>query len=565
MSKSPASSRASARARRSEAGDTLIEVLLAIVILGLASVALMLAFTTDISSSGEHRSLTTVDILLKSYTESAISQIEQNYQSCATASTYSSTGADPVSFTMPSGDSAYTVGIDTAVPVAYWNGSTFSSTGCSAGSTASQEITAMASGPYSTTDTLTFVVNDPLAPAPPVYGTATQLVFLNSPSNSATGAVFATQPVVAVEDQNGNIVTSDFSDISLTITQTGATVPNCVVVPNYGVDSFTGCSISQAGSYTLTATDNQEDNLTTGLALTGTSGTFTVGAAASNYFSVAYPGPQTAGVPFTDTITATDANGNILTTYTGNHTITFSGPANSPNATAPTYFEPVTFVSGVATIGMTLVDAQTTTLTATDSTGITGTSASFAVQTAPADATQSTVSASPTAVTANGVSSSTVTVTLEDAYGNPVSGDTVTLAQSNGAVSSNLGTEWSFQLHRYGHVHRHRHVRRGRHLQGHRQFGQRHRDAGRHRDVLRRPHRGLDQPQRRPSRRRDHGHHHGDRVCQQRHYRLVREQSCQQCHSGVRLVDHRRLTGSECRDGGCHRDDTGRYQRDLFG
>ena len=45
----------------------------------------------------------------------------------------------------------------------------------------------MASGPYHSTDTLTFVVNDPLAPAPPVYGTATQLVFLNSPSNSAVG------------------------------------------------------------------------------------------------------------------------------------------------------------------------------------------------------------------------------------------------------------------------------------------------------------------------------------------------------------------------------------------
>jgi type II secretory pathway pseudopilin PulG len=39
--------------RRSEAGDTLIEVLLAIVVLGLTSVALLTAFGTIISSSAE--------------------------------------------------------------------------------------------------------------------------------------------------------------------------------------------------------------------------------------------------------------------------------------------------------------------------------------------------------------------------------------------------------------------------------------------------------------------------------------------------------------------------------
>ena len=196
----------------------------------------------------------------------------------------------------------------------------------------------MASGPYHSTDTLTFVVNDPLAPAPPGYGTATQLVFPHSPSNSAVGTPFGTQPVVAVEDQNGNIVTNDFSDIALTITQTGAAVPNCVVVPNYGVDSFTGCSISQAGSYTLTATDNQEIDPVTGLSLTGTSGTFTVGAAATTYFSLVLSGATDGG----GTVQRHDyrhgrENGNIVTSYSGTQTITFSGPANSPNSTPPTY------------------------------------------------------------------------------------------------------------------------------------------------------------------------------------------------------------------------------------
>ena len=37
------------RRRRSESGDTLVEVLLAIVILGIASLAVILAFATSIS------------------------------------------------------------------------------------------------------------------------------------------------------------------------------------------------------------------------------------------------------------------------------------------------------------------------------------------------------------------------------------------------------------------------------------------------------------------------------------------------------------------------------------
>src|SRR5580704_5144831 len=65
------------RSRRSESGDTLIEVLLAVVILGIASVAILLAFATSISGSAEHRNLTTMDTVLRTAAEEAISQIQQ--------------------------------------------------------------------------------------------------------------------------------------------------------------------------------------------------------------------------------------------------------------------------------------------------------------------------------------------------------------------------------------------------------------------------------------------------------------------------------------------------------
>ncbi len=57
------------RSRRSEAGDTLVEVLLAIVILGISSVAILLAFATTISGSAEHRTLTTADTVLRTAAE----------------------------------------------------------------------------------------------------------------------------------------------------------------------------------------------------------------------------------------------------------------------------------------------------------------------------------------------------------------------------------------------------------------------------------------------------------------------------------------------------------------
>ena len=44
-----------------ERGDTLVEVLLAIVILGLAGVALLTAFATSITASAQHRNLATLD------------------------------------------------------------------------------------------------------------------------------------------------------------------------------------------------------------------------------------------------------------------------------------------------------------------------------------------------------------------------------------------------------------------------------------------------------------------------------------------------------------------------
>jgi hypothetical protein len=88
---------------------------------------------------------------------------------------------------------------------------------------------------------------------------ASKLVFTTTPIGSlGAGAQLAPQPVVTVEDSNGDVVTSDSSStVKLTITGGTATISctaNPVTVRN-GVATFAGCSINQAGTFTITATD----------------------------------------------------------------------------------------------------------------------------------------------------------------------------------------------------------------------------------------------------------------------------------------------------------------------
>ena len=93
--------RAKIRARRAhdhelgrsrDAGDTLIEVLLAVIVLSLCGLALITAFGTAISSSATYRKLASVDTVMRTAEESAVAQIQQQakplYIPCGTAAQY---------------------------------------------------------------------------------------------------------------------------------------------------------------------------------------------------------------------------------------------------------------------------------------------------------------------------------------------------------------------------------------------------------------------------------------------------------------------------------------------
>ena len=63
--------------RRSEAGDTLVEILISLAVIGIAATAIMLAFATTISSSGVHRNLVTMDTMLRTASAEVSAAISQ--------------------------------------------------------------------------------------------------------------------------------------------------------------------------------------------------------------------------------------------------------------------------------------------------------------------------------------------------------------------------------------------------------------------------------------------------------------------------------------------------------
>ncbi len=121
-----------------EAGDTLVEVLMAIIVLGIAGLALMAAFSTTISGSAQHRSLAGNDLVLRAAAESAFSMIEQQtnplYSTCVTGSyatladQYNADAASqgepnfgaPSQTTAQPGQNWYTISISS---VKFWNSS----------------------------------------------------------------------------------------------------------------------------------------------------------------------------------------------------------------------------------------------------------------------------------------------------------------------------------------------------------------------------------------------------------------------------------------------------------
>jgi hypothetical protein len=253
-------------------------------------------------------------------------------------------------------------------------------------------------------------------------GTATKLAFTTSPSGSTGGIPFATQPVVTIEDVNGNTAASTAA-VMLSITTPAGALLACTPNPKNavsGVATFAGCSIDKPGTYTLTATSG---SLTTAVS---TSFTITIGPAAKLGFTTS---PSNAAYntvfPTQPVVAVQDAGGNTITTSTAAVTLGITTPAG---AVLSCTTNPLTAASGVAGFAGCSIDKPGTyTLTATSSGLSTGTSASFAIAAGPA--TKLAFSTSPSGSTGGSAFGTQPVVTIQDAGGNTTTSTaSVTLA-----------------------------------------------------------------------------------------------------------------------------------------
>lgn len=140
-----------------EVGETLVEVLVAVTILGLAGVAIMAGMGLAVKSSDIHRKETTGSAYVRSYAEAVENWVRSDsshYVACAPADTYTPAA---VGFGVPSG---YTASQAAASAVSAVGGTTAP---CSADSGIQQVLLTVASADARASETLTVVLRKPCA------------------------------------------------------------------------------------------------------------------------------------------------------------------------------------------------------------------------------------------------------------------------------------------------------------------------------------------------------------------------------------------------------------------
>jgi hypothetical protein len=222
-----------------------------------------------------------------------------------------------------------------------------------------------------------------------------------------------------------------------------------------------------AGTYTYVVTAKWRSWTTSS---TSKAATVTVGPADRLVLSAASSTP-TAGAADNLTITAKDAGGGTVTTYTGSKSLTFSGAPTGPDGAAPTVSDSsgaeiafggataIEFSAGVATVTggkngvMKLYKSGAASVNVSD--GSISTKAPLAVTVSPATASQFALTAETTSPVVGAANN--LTITARDAYGNVAtsytgsknltfsgasaspSGKTPTVANSSG-TATNFGS-----------------------------------------------------------------------------------------------------------------------------
>lgn len=264
---------------------------------------------------------------------------------------------------------------------------------------------------------------------------ATKLAFIAQPSNASVGIAISPAVQVAVEDTNGNIVSTAINSISIT----ASTSPSCgtaggtsAVNASGGIATFSNLTLSAAGAgCTLTAS-------ATGLT-SATSTTFNVVLQPSKLVFITQPTNAAVAATIIPNVQVAieDANGNVIAQATNNVTV-----AIGTNPGSGTLGGTVTAAAsgGIATFNNLSVSAAGTGYTLKASaTGLTGaTSTAFNVIAA---ATKLAFTVQPANSFTGKSIAPAVQVAIEDTNGNIVGGATtpITMAIGTNPATATLG------------------------------------------------------------------------------------------------------------------------------
>jgi len=265
-------------------------------------------------------------------------------------------------------------------------------------------------------------------------GVAASGFVISAPSSVPAGSPF-NFVVMATDASGANVATGYTGTIQFTSSDGAAILPSSYTFTpaDQGVHTFT-VTLPTLGSQSLTITDNTDPNAP----LTGTSSIAVIGPAIQ--FALSAPFSAMAGIPFTVSVTATDAIGSVAVYYTGTVRLTSTSQAGTVTSLGSYTFTAAD--RGVHTFRVTLLAAGTQSLTATDAGGLIGSAGIVVSRGAPGGVVFSGYPGYPATVTAGTPFS--VTIAITDAYANVITNYTGTIHFTDSAGSATLPADYTF-------------------------------------------------------------------------------------------------------------------------
>jgi adhesin/invasin len=274
-----------------------------------------------------------------------------------------------------------------------------------------------------------------LSIATPVAKADGTVIFTAGAAVAANSTITGTSPIVAngvasstvtitLKDSNSNSVSGQTPTFSATDSGSTNAYGSCSVTNAAGVST---CTLASLAAETKTL------SIVTPVAKADGSVIFTAGAAVAANSTITGTGPVVANGVATSTVTITlkDVNNNSVSGETPTFSATDTGSANTYGSCS------VTNASGVATCTLTSLAAETKTLSIV--TPVSKADGSVLFTAGAAVAANSTITGTGPVV-ANGVATSTVTITLKDINNNNVSGETPTFTATDSSATNGYGS-----------------------------------------------------------------------------------------------------------------------------